>query len=149
MKTKAFILANIALLALGVSSATSGPCSNEIDSLTKTLAAKDAGSGPTAGAAVGPQPAASASSQHPPTSIMGQQTQGGLRLPKTCVAKPKASRQPPSKEQPARPRQLTLHLRLAARWIVRVRSISRARKPNAWKPYERQSNTSALARHTA
>ena len=81
MKTKAFILANIALLALGVSSATSGPCSNEIDSLTKTLAAKDAGSGPTAGAAGGPQPPASASSQHPPTSIMRQQTEDRAASP--------------------------------------------------------------------
>ena len=65
-----------------------------------------------------------------------------------CVAKPKGSRQLLSKEQPARPRELTLHLRQAARWIVRVRSISRARKPNAWKPYEKPSSTSALAKHT-
>ena len=43
MKTMAFILANIMLFALGVSSATSGPCGNEIDSLSKILAAKDAG----------------------------------------------------------------------------------------------------------
>jgi hypothetical protein len=81
MKTKAFILANIALLALGVSSATSGPCSSEIDSLTKTLAAKDAGSGPTAGAAGGTPSATSPSGQHPPTSIMGQQTEGRATSP--------------------------------------------------------------------
>ena len=78
---ESIILANIALLALGVSSATSGPYSNEIDSLTKTLAAKDAGSGPTAGAAGGPQPPASASSQHPPTSIMRQQTEDRAASP--------------------------------------------------------------------
>ena len=54
MKTMAFILANIMLFALGVSSATSAPCGNEIDSLSKILAAKDAGSGSTAwGAASG------------------------------------------------------------------------------------------------
>ena len=67
MKTMAFILANIALFALGVSSATSGPCGNEIDSLSKILAAKDAGSGPTAGAASGTPSAASPSAQHPQT----------------------------------------------------------------------------------
>ena len=81
MKTKAFILANIALFALGVSSATSGPCTNEIDSLTKTLAAKDAGSGPTAGAAGGTQSGGTPSGQHPPTSIMGQQTEGRATSP--------------------------------------------------------------------
>jgi hypothetical protein len=47
MKTKTFILASVALFALGVDSATSGPCTTEIDGLAKTLAAKDAGSGPT------------------------------------------------------------------------------------------------------
>ena len=81
MKTKAFILTNITLLALGVSSATAGPCSNEIDGLTKTLAATDAGSGPTAGVASGPQSPASASSQHPPTSIMRQQTEDRAASP--------------------------------------------------------------------
>ena len=81
MKTKALILANIALFGLGVNSATSGPCSLEIDSLTKELAAKDAGSGPTAGTVGSTQSAASPSSQHPPTSIMGQQTEGRATSP--------------------------------------------------------------------
>ena len=81
MKTMAFILANIMLFALGVSSATSGPCGNEIDSLSKILAAKDAGSGPTAGAASGTPSAASPSAQHPPTSIMRQQTEGRATSP--------------------------------------------------------------------
>jgi hypothetical protein len=36
MKTKAFILASVALFALGVSSAASGPCTTEIEGPTKT-----------------------------------------------------------------------------------------------------------------
>jgi hypothetical protein len=82
MKTKAFILASIALFGLSVSSATAGPCGSEIENLTKTLAAKDAGSGPTAGAAGGgTPPAASPSGQHPPTSVMRQQTEGRATSP--------------------------------------------------------------------
>ena len=82
MQTKAFILASITLFGLGVSSATAGPCGSEIENLTKTVAAKDAGSGPTAGAAGGGAPsAASRSGQHPPTSIMGQQTEGRATSP--------------------------------------------------------------------
>jgi hypothetical protein len=82
MKTKAFILANVALFGLLTSSAAAETCSSEIDNLTKTLAAKDAGSGSTAGAAGGGTPStASPSGQHPPTSIMGQQTEGRATSP--------------------------------------------------------------------
>jgi hypothetical protein len=81
MKTKTFILATIALFALGVGSATSGPCTVEIDGLAKTLAAKDAGSGPTAGPSGATQPAGSPSGQHPPSAIMGQESQGKATSP--------------------------------------------------------------------
>jgi hypothetical protein len=74
MKTKTFILASVALSTLGVGSAMSGPCTTEIDGLTKTLAAKDAGSGPTPEASG--QTAANPSNQHPPTAAMSQATQG-------------------------------------------------------------------------
>ena len=70
MKTKTLILSSIALFALGVTSANAGPCGMEIDNLTKTLATKDAGSGPTVGASGGSQTTASPSGQHPPTSVM-------------------------------------------------------------------------------
>jgi hypothetical protein len=76
MKTKAFILASVALFAFGVSSAASGPCTTEIEGLTKTLAAKDAGSGPTPGALSDTQSAPRPSDQHPPTAAMSQATQG-------------------------------------------------------------------------
>jgi hypothetical protein len=44
MKIRTFVLASVALFVSGVSSAMSGPCKTEIDGLTKTLAAQDAGS---------------------------------------------------------------------------------------------------------
>ena len=99
MKTKTFILAGIALFGLGVSSAAAGPCGSEIDSLTKTLAAKDAGTGPTAGPAAGGTPsAASPSGQHPPTSIMRQQTEGRATssedVRRQTEGKPTAGQQP-------------------------------------------------------
>ena len=43
MKTKTFVLAGVVLFALGLGSATAGPCTTEIDALAKSLAAKDAG----------------------------------------------------------------------------------------------------------
>src|SRR2546423_3441849 len=76
MHTKTFILAGIALIGPGLSSAISGPCSMEIDGLTKTLAAKDAGSGPTVGATGQANAPAGSSAQHPPTAVMSQETQG-------------------------------------------------------------------------
>src|SRR5829696_5211347 len=80
MKTQTFILASVALVALGAGSANAGPCSAEIDTVTKTLAAKDAGSGPT-GPADTTGSVASPSSQHTPTSIMKQQTEGKATSP--------------------------------------------------------------------
>lgn len=82
MKTRSLILASSAMLALNVSFATAGPCTVEIDSVTKTLAAKDAGSGPTPGAGSGgTQSSATPSGQHPPTAILGQETQGRAASP--------------------------------------------------------------------
>src|SRR5262245_53592424 len=81
MKIQTFVLASAALFALGTGSAISGPCTMEIEGLTKTLAAKDAGAGPTSGAAGGAQSTASQSGQHPPTSVMTQETQGKATSP--------------------------------------------------------------------
>jgi hypothetical protein len=50
MYAKSLIL-GCALLVPSVGCAQAGPCTNEIDSLTKTLAARDAGAGPTSGTA--------------------------------------------------------------------------------------------------
>jgi hypothetical protein len=76
MKTNALILASVALFALGVNYATAGPCTNEIDNLVKVLAAKDAGSGPSPGAAAGTHSPPPRSDQHPPTATMGQAASG-------------------------------------------------------------------------
>lgn len=81
MKIPTFVLASAALLALGTSSAVSGPCTMEIENLTKSLAAKDAGAGPTTGAAGAAPSTAQQSGQHPPSAIMGQEAQGRATSP--------------------------------------------------------------------
>jgi hypothetical protein len=80
MHFRTLIMTSIALFGAGVSSANSGPCAVEIDGVTKALASKDAGSGPTVGAG-GQVQAPTKSRQHPPTAIMGQQTQGKAASP--------------------------------------------------------------------
>jgi hypothetical protein len=99
MKATALLLGTCALVALTIGTAAAGPCTTEIENLTKLLAARDAGAGPTAGAAgspsIGQHPptatmgaadrsttassaaAESARPQHPPTTAMNQATQGG------------------------------------------------------------------------
>jgi len=81
MQTKTLILAHIALFTLCSGPAISGPCTAEIDAIAKTLAAKDAGSGPTAGGAPTKESPAGLVTQHPPTSIMKQQTEGRATSP--------------------------------------------------------------------
>lgn len=61
----AIILGSCAILALSAGTAAAGPCTNEIDSVAKILASKDAGQGPTAGNTV-------AAGQQPPTAAMSQ-----------------------------------------------------------------------------
>jgi hypothetical protein len=97
MKTKTLILASVALFGLGVASANSGPCGTEIDNLTKTLAAKDAGSGPTGGTVGGSRTATNQPSQHPPTSVMRQETEGKATSPEDV--RRKTTGQPPAAQQ--------------------------------------------------
>ena len=61
MKTGTLLLA-CALVALS-GAAWAGPCTTEIENVTKLLASRDAGAGPTAGG--------SAATGHPPTAAMG------------------------------------------------------------------------------
>jgi hypothetical protein len=65
MKTITVLVGTSALLALSTEIAAAGPCTTEIDNLSKLFAARDAGAGPTAG------PAGSTTGQHPPTAAMG------------------------------------------------------------------------------
>ena len=69
------MLTSFALVLWIPSSANAGPCATEIENVTKSLAATDAGSGPTLGAGTtGTQ--ASRSGQHPPTEVMRRETEG-------------------------------------------------------------------------
>lgn len=98
MKRITLLLGTCALVALPIGTAAAGPCTSEIDNLAKLMAARDAGAGPTAGAAgttTGQHPptaamgaadpsttassaaAQSARPQHPPTAAMNEATQGG------------------------------------------------------------------------
>jgi hypothetical protein len=102
MKTITFLVGAYALLVFPIEMAGAGPCTAEIENLTKLLASRDAGSGPTAGpvgtttgqhpptsvmGAEDPSTAASAAAadsakpQHPPTAAMNQATQGGAASP--------------------------------------------------------------------
>jgi len=65
MKTTTLLFGAGVLITLPAGAAIAGPCTSEIDSLTKLMAARDAGAGPTAGAA------GTTSGQHPPTAAMG------------------------------------------------------------------------------
>ena len=78
---KILIPASIVLSVLSATPVIAGPCTIEIEALAKTLAAKDAGSGPTPGANAQAQPSANQPPQHPPSAIMSQETQGKATSP--------------------------------------------------------------------
>jgi hypothetical protein len=95
-----------ALLAVPMSSAAAGPCTTEIDNVTKLMAARDAGAGPTTGAggAAGQQPA-DHPAQHPPTEIIGRETQGKAASPQDVQSQtrggPTAAEQAQGARRPA------------------------------------------------
>jgi hypothetical protein len=70
MKTTAFILASCALLALPLGSAGAGQCTSEIDNLARALDRETVGSSSASGGAQATK------EEHPPTTIMGRETQG-------------------------------------------------------------------------
>jgi hypothetical protein len=82
MNTRTFILAGTATLALGLGPATAGPCTTEIDNLSKVLAGKDPRSGVTSGAG-GTQSPATPSAQRPSPPITGQQAEGKAASPQS------------------------------------------------------------------
>jgi hypothetical protein len=81
----ALMLASCAFLALQIGTAAAGPCTGEIESVSKILAAKDAGSGPTATANPG---------QHPPTAAMSAADPSTTAS--TSAAKSNQQQQPPT-----------------------------------------------------
>jgi len=96
MKIQTFVLAST-LCVVGLGPATAGPCTTEIDAVAKTLAARDAGSGPTGSAGTGMQSAPASGTQHPPTSIMKQQTEGKAASPEDV--RRQTAGQPPAAQQ--------------------------------------------------
>lgn len=81
---KTYFLAGIATLAFGLGAAAAGPCTTEIEALSKTLATRDAGFGPTSGAsggASGGARTAATPSEHPPTAVLGQEMKGKAASP--------------------------------------------------------------------
>jgi hypothetical protein len=77
MIPRILMVTSFALLSWIPSSANAGPCTTEIDNITKSLAAADAGSGPTLGqGTTRTQAPSSSSGQHPPTAVMRRETEG-------------------------------------------------------------------------
>jgi hypothetical protein len=66
MKTTALMFGTCILVTLPMATAEAGQCTAEIENVTKLLASRDAGSGPTAGGAASPTVG-----QHPPSAAMG------------------------------------------------------------------------------
>lgn len=95
MNAKALILASCAIFALA-STAQAGPCSEQIDGLTKVFASKDAGTGPTSGAHSA-QAMTGQAGQHPPTATMSEQTQGVATSPEDV--RRQTAGQPPAAQQ--------------------------------------------------
>lgn len=96
MTTRIIVLGSCAVLALGIGTARAGPCSEQIDNMTKVLASKDAGTGPTAGAGSA-STVTSPAGQHPPTATMSQETQGIATSPEDV--RRQTAGQPPAAEQ--------------------------------------------------
>src|SRR5262245_58916611 len=95
-----------AMLVLPISSAAAGPCTTEIETVTKQMAARDAGTGPTTGAggATTQQPA-DRREQHPPTEVIGRETKGGAASPQDVQSQtrggPTAAEQAQGAQRPA------------------------------------------------
>jgi hypothetical protein len=84
MKPSAVLLGACTLLPLLAGTAGAQQCKTEIDNVAKLLAARDAGAGPTTGAAGGvggAPPSQAGQPQHPPTGRMGQAIPGGAASP--------------------------------------------------------------------
>jgi hypothetical protein len=138
MKTITLLLGAGALAALSAGTAAAGPCTTEIDNVTKLLASKDAGAGPTAGGAsatTGQHPpsatmgaadtstaassaaAQSGQPQHPPTAAMNQATQGGAVSPQDAASQSRggstAAQQAQGARQPASENLASIHAALS------------------------------------
>ncbi len=102
--TKGSIIGSSVLLLLTVAPVNAGPCTDAINSLSKVLASRDAGSGPTAGAAPSQsntgQSQGGTTQQHPPTAIISKETEGRAASPqdvqRQTAGQPTAAEKPTS-----------------------------------------------------
>jgi hypothetical protein len=100
------VIGTCLLLLLSAAPANAGPCTDAIHSLSKVLASRDAGSGPTAGAAsshsgtTAESPGGS-NQQHPPTAIISKETEG--RAASAEDVQRQTAGQPTAGEQAQRP----------------------------------------------
>jgi hypothetical protein len=104
--TKGSIIGSSVLLLLSIAPVNAGPCTDAINSLSKVLASRDAGSGPTVGAAPSQgtpaQSQAGSTKQHPPTAIVGKETEGRAASPQDVQRQ--TTGQPTAAEQPQQPK---------------------------------------------
>jgi hypothetical protein len=89
------------MIALPIGTAGAGPCTTEIESLSKILASKDAGSGPTAGGQSTMSQSANPAGQHPPTAAMSEAVKGQASSPED-VRRQTAGQSPASDQSGAR-----------------------------------------------
>jgi hypothetical protein len=103
--TKGSIIGSSVLLLLSIAPANAGPCTDAINSLSKVVASRDAGSGPTVGAASSQsttaQSQAGSTQQHPPTAIIGKETEGRAASPQDVQRQ--TAGQPTAAERPQQP----------------------------------------------
>ena len=98
---KASVIGASGLLLLSVAYGQAGPCTDEINSVSKMMASHDAGSGPTAGAGSSQSTTQSgdrATQQHPPAAVMGKETEGRAASPQDVQRQ--TAGQPTAAEQP-------------------------------------------------
>jgi len=84
--TKGSVISTSVLLLLSVAPAHAGPCTDAINNLSKVMASRDAGSGPTVGAASSQssttaQSQGGSTQQHPPTATISKETEGRAASP--------------------------------------------------------------------
>jgi hypothetical protein len=125
--TKRSIIGTSVLLLLSVAPAHAGPCTDAINNLSKVMASRDAGSGPTVGAASSQssttaQSQGGSTQQHPPTATMSKETEGRAASPQDVQRQ--TAGQPTAAEQSQRATSGTTQ-QSAAETLDRARMLDR------------------------
>ena len=85
--------------------------------------------------------------QHPPTAAMSEATQGQTAPATTGQHPPTAAMSEATRGQAPRRAVPTMPAKRASRSVRHERSISRARKPNAWRPWDRPNSSRRRVEH--